>query len=111
MSLAQARLGQGAYVHPAQARLAHDRVARRLGRDAHLALCSGVVREKYFTEKSDKKPSKTQSRNAGKALLRYFGLTVRVSAPAEVAVTGCTITHLSRLLCGGLNSLDTIPNS
>ncbi len=42
-----------------------------------------VVLEKYFTERTDKKPSKDQSRNAGKVFLRHFGLTVRVSALTE----------------------------
>ncbi len=42
-----------------------------------------VVLERYFTERTDKKPSKGSSRNAGKILLRHFGLTVRVSALTE----------------------------
>src|SRR5690349_8791263 len=42
-----------------------------------------VVLENYFAEQTDGKPSESQTRNAGRVLLRYFGETALIAALTE----------------------------
>jgi len=42
-----------------------------------------VVLEDYFVGQTDKLPSKDQSRNGGKVLLKHFGATARISSVTE----------------------------
>jgi len=68
-----------------------------------------IVLEDYFLARTDKLPSKMQSRNAGKVLLRHFGITARISdlTPAKqkafveeaVNVRGQRVSYAARNLC------------
>jgi integrase len=66
-----------------------------------------VVLEEYFVEHTDKLPSKLQSRNAGKVLLRHFGETARIESLTEAKQKefatkcieeGCRLSYIARNL-------------
>ena len=77
------------------------------GRESPPTAMLPIVLEKYFSEHTDGKPSEGVSRSAGRVMIAFWGITIRVSALTEerqkefvqsIVNRGSSLSYASRIL-------------